>query len=94
VSLSAHAIITWLRRHATAAGGIRALHIDLSHHAGAHDFEGASLASLVQQLPQLARVHMAGAVEGTDAYEPLGEAGSVLLVAAVLWCPCACNADC
>jgi hypothetical protein len=39
---------------------------------GSHDFTTASLDGLLQKLPQLTRVMMAGAIEGTDAYEPLG----------------------
>jgi hypothetical protein len=40
---------------------------------GMHDFDTNSLDGLLQKLPQVTRVLMAGAVEGTDAYEPLGE---------------------
>lgn len=72
-TLSASAVTAWLTAHAAAASGISTLSLDLSHHMGSHDFDTASLDGLLQKLPQVTRVLMAGAVEGTDAYEPLGE---------------------
>ena len=48
------------------------LSVDLSHHMGGHNFDTSSLEGLLQKLPQVTRVMLAGAVEGTDAYEPLG----------------------
>jgi len=49
------------------------LSLDLSHHMGSHDFDTSSLDTLLQKLPGVTRVMLAGAVEGTDAYEPLGK---------------------
>lgn len=39
---------------------------------GSHDFDTSSLDRLLHKLPKVTRVMMAGAVEGTDAYEPIG----------------------
>lgn len=39
---------------------------------GAHDFDTGSLDRLLHKLPRVTRVMMAGAVDGTDAYEPIG----------------------
>jgi hypothetical protein len=79
VTLSATAVSTWLATHAAAAAsGISTLSLDLSHHMGSHDFTTASLDGLLQKLPQLTRVMLAGAVEGTDAYEPLGECRHII----------------
>lgn len=72
VTLSAAAVTAWLAAHPAAASGIASLSLDLSHHAGSSDFDTASLDRLLQKLPKVTRVTMAGAVEGTDAYEPIG----------------------
>jgi hypothetical protein len=72
VTLSAAAVTAWLVAHPAAASGIASLSLDLSHHSGSSDFDTASLDRLLQKLPKVTRVTMAGAVEGTDAYEPIG----------------------
>lgn len=72
VTLSAAAVTAWLGAHPAAASGIASLSLDLSHHGGSSDFDTASLDRLLQKLPKVTRVTMAGAVEGTDAYEPIG----------------------
>jgi hypothetical protein len=46
--------------------------LDLGHHSY-HDFDRQALEQLLGALPQLASVCLVGAVDGTDAYEPLGE---------------------
>lgn len=71
-SLSAQAVLTWLQRHPAVVSGTGRLLLDLSHHSY-HDFDRQALEQLLGALPQLASVCLVGAVEGTDAYEPLGE---------------------
>ncbi|WIA17802.1 hypothetical protein OEZ85_009314 [Tetradesmus obliquus] len=70
-SLSAQALLTWLQRHPAVVSGTGRLLLDLSHHSY-HDFDRQALEQLLGALPQLASVCLVGAVEGTDAYEPLG----------------------
>lgn len=82
VTLSAAAVTAWLTAHPAAAGGISTLSLDLSHHMGCHDFDTSSLEGLLQKLPQVTHVVLAGAVEGTDAYEPLG---ALLLLPGLIW---------
>jgi hypothetical protein len=71
-SLSAQAVMTWLQRHAAVASGTSRLLLDLQHHSY-HDFDRQCVEQLLGALPQLASVCLVGVVEGTDAYEPLGE---------------------
>jgi hypothetical protein len=88
-TLAAHAVLAWLASHAHASAGVSALHLDLGHHTCAHDFGIASLDRLLQALPQLSAVHMVGTVEGTDAYEPLGECAASCAALAGTPRPCA-----
>eukprot|EP00882_Tetradesmus_deserticola_P006770 GHRQ01007127.1.p1 GENE.GHRQ01007127.1~~GHRQ01007127.1.p1 ORF type:complete len:294 (+),score=57.16 GHRQ01007127.1:264-1145(+) len=71
-SLAADAVLAWLTRHAAAARGTSRLLLDLTHHS-CHDYDRQSLEQLLAALPQLESVCLVGAVDGTDAYEPLGE---------------------
>jgi hypothetical protein len=73
VTLSASAVTAWLGAHPAAASGISTVSLDLKDHLGAHDFDTASFDRLLHKLPRVTRVMMAGAVDGTDAYEPIGE---------------------
>jgi hypothetical protein len=65
-------VLTWLQRHPAVASGTSRLLLDLGHHSY-HDFDRQGLEQLLGALPQLASVCLVGAVDGTDAYEPLGE---------------------
>eukprot|EP00775_Hariotina_reticulata_P010242 gene10242-10400_t len=69
--LQSAAVLTWLAGHPAAAASISNLTLDLSHHA-CHDFDRHQLEQLLLNLPRLVSVHLVGAIEGTDAYEPLG----------------------
>lgn len=74
--LRAAALLSWLTQHAAVALGARCLWLDLSHHTQ-HDVDRASLDSLLSALPRLRGVTLLGAVDGTDAYEPLARLRSL-----------------
>lgn len=69
--LHARAVASWLHKHPAAARSVERLIIDLTHHSH-HDFDRQQLEALLQALPRLHCLHMSGAIDGTDAYEPLG----------------------
>lgn len=70
--LRASAVIAWLHEHAAAAAGVTHLAIDLTHHS-VHDFNRHQLELMLAALPRLQTLHMIGAVDGTDSYEPLSK---------------------
>lgn len=70
--LQAEAVTGWLHKHPAAASGVVRLTLDLSHHSH-HDFDRQQLEVLLAALPRVQSIQMLGAVDGTDAYEPLGK---------------------